>query len=67
MLHTHTHDGECVCNTDLYSRVPMFVFFNASSSDNLSSLPLGEQERAFLEVPRSEVFLEVSFQKWQKA
>lgn len=64
---TGASDGVCVCNPDLHSRCLMSIFFNVSSTDNLNSLPLAEQERAFLEVPRSEVFLEVSFQKWQKA
>lgn len=41
-------------------------FFNVSSTDNLNSLPLAEQ-RAFLEVPRSEVFLEVSFRNGRKS
>lgn len=43
------------------------LIFNVLSTDNLNTLPLAQQETAFLEVPRSEVFLEVCFQKWQKA
>lgn len=61
-----TSDGVCV-QPRLAFKMSHVHFFNVSSTDNLNSLPLAEQERAFLEVPRSEVFLEVSFQKWQKA